>query len=214
MANKETPYKITLSEKEIPTAWYNIQPDLPNQLPPPLSPVTKEPAGPEDLIPLFPMELIKQEMSQEQFIDIPDEVREVYKLYRPSPAAPGVRPGEGSGHACQDILQGRERQPGGQPQAEHRRRPGLLQQEGGVKRICHRDRGRPVGSRPGPRLQVLRDRAAGVHGQGELRAEALQASDDGGLGGRCIRQPHRHDGLGSRGPGRGPGLARAAWGSR
>jgi tryptophan synthase beta chain len=85
MGSKETPYKVTLTEEEMPKAWYNIQPDLPNQLPPPLSPMTKEPAGPEDFIPLFPMELIKQEMSPERFIEIPEEVREVYKLYRPSP---------------------------------------------------------------------------------------------------------------------------------
>lgn len=85
MGSKEMPYKVTLSESEMPTAWYNIQPDLPKQLPPPLSPMTKEPAGPEDFMPLFPMELIKQEMSQERYIEIPDEVREVYKLYRPSP---------------------------------------------------------------------------------------------------------------------------------
>lgn len=85
MGSKEMPYKVTLSESEMPTAWYNIQPDLPKQLPPPLSPMTKEPAGPGDFAPLFPMELIKQEMSQERYIEIPDEVQEVYKLYRPSP---------------------------------------------------------------------------------------------------------------------------------
>jgi tryptophan synthase beta chain len=85
MASKETPYRILLDEKEMPTSWYNIQADLPKPLPPPLHPVTKEPCGPEDLAPLFPMELIKQEVSEERYIEIPEEVREVYKLYRPSP---------------------------------------------------------------------------------------------------------------------------------
>lgn len=85
MAGKEGPYKVLLSESEMPTSWYNIQADLPNPLDPPLSPMTKEPAGPEDFAPLFPMELIKQEMSPERYIEIPEEVREVYKLYRPSP---------------------------------------------------------------------------------------------------------------------------------
>ncbi len=85
MGSKEMPYKVTLSESEMPTAWYNIQPDLPKQLPPPLSPMTKEPAGPEDFAPLFPMELIKQEMSQERYIEIPEEVQAAYRLYRPSP---------------------------------------------------------------------------------------------------------------------------------
>src|SRR5450759_2910596 len=85
MPPKEGPYKGMLSEEEIPTSWYNIQSDLPTPLSPPLHPGTREPLGPEDLAPLFPMELIKQEMSQERYIEIPDEVREVYKLYRPTP---------------------------------------------------------------------------------------------------------------------------------
>ncbi|MBA7505884.1 Tryptophan synthase beta chain [subsurface metagenome] len=77
--------KIILSEKEIPQAWYNIQPDLPEPLAPALHPKTFKPLGPEDLAPLFPMELIKQEVSQERWIDIPDEVLDVYKLWRPTP---------------------------------------------------------------------------------------------------------------------------------
>jgi tryptophan synthase beta chain len=85
MPSKEGPYKVTLAENEIPTSWYNIQADLPEPLPPPLHPGTREPLGPEDLAPLFPMELIKQEMSQERYIEIPDEVLEVYKLFRPTP---------------------------------------------------------------------------------------------------------------------------------
>jgi tryptophan synthase beta chain len=80
-----TDTKITLPESEIPTHFYNIQPDLPTPLPPPLHPVTKEPIGPELLAPIFPMSLIMQEMSQERLIEIPDEVRDIYRLYRPSP---------------------------------------------------------------------------------------------------------------------------------
>jgi tryptophan synthase beta chain len=80
-----TDTKITLPESEIPTHYYNIAPDLPTPLPPPLHPGTKEPIGPEALAPIFPMELIKQEVSQERWIEIPDEVRDIYRLYRPSP---------------------------------------------------------------------------------------------------------------------------------
>jgi tryptophan synthase beta chain len=75
--------KFLLSEKEIPTAWYNILADLPYPPEPYLHPATKEPIGPADLAPLFPMELIKQEVSTERWIEIPDEVLETYKLYRP-----------------------------------------------------------------------------------------------------------------------------------
>ena len=77
--------KITLPESDIPTHFYNIAPDLPSPLPPPLHPATREPIGPEMLAPIFPMMLIQQEASQEPMIEIPDEVREIYRLYRPSP---------------------------------------------------------------------------------------------------------------------------------
>jgi len=77
--------KIILSEKEMPQAWYNILPDLPKPLPPVLHPATKKPVTPEDLLPIFPMSLIQQEFSPERWIEIPDEVRKVYALYRPTP---------------------------------------------------------------------------------------------------------------------------------
>ena len=77
--------RFDLPQSAIPTRWYNIQADLPRPLPPVLHPGTRQPIGPADLAPLFPMELIKQEVSQERFIDIPEEVREIYKLWRPTP---------------------------------------------------------------------------------------------------------------------------------
>jgi tryptophan synthase beta chain len=80
-----TDTKITLRESEIPTHYYNIQADLPTPLPPPLHPGTKEPIGPEALAPIFPMGIIRQEVSQERMIEIPDEVRDIYRLYRPTP---------------------------------------------------------------------------------------------------------------------------------
>jgi len=77
--------KILLSEKEIPTRWYNIQADMPNLPKPPLNPATRQPAGPDDLKPIFPMSLIMQEVSTERWIEIPDEILEIYRLWRPSP---------------------------------------------------------------------------------------------------------------------------------
>lgn len=77
--------KIILPEKELPKAWFNIQPFLPRPLKPPLHPKTGEPIKPEDLLPIFPMALIEQEVTQEPYVPIPEEVREVYKLWRPSP---------------------------------------------------------------------------------------------------------------------------------
>lgn len=83
--------KFLLDEEEIPKAWYNIQADLPTPLDPPLHPGTGEPIGPEALAPIFPMELIKQEVSQERWIRIPKEVRDIYRLWRPTPLYRAVR---------------------------------------------------------------------------------------------------------------------------
>jgi len=77
--------KILLSDSDLPDKYYNIQADMPNPTLPPLHPATKKPIGPDDLAALFPMELVKQEVSKERYIEIPDEVREVYKLYRRTP---------------------------------------------------------------------------------------------------------------------------------
>ncbi len=77
--------KIILTEKEMPKKWYNIMADMPNKPAPPLHPGTKQPVGPDDLMPIFPMSLIEQEMSTERWIDIPEEVMQVYTLWRPSP---------------------------------------------------------------------------------------------------------------------------------
>jgi tryptophan synthase beta chain len=78
--------KFELSEEEIPTSWVNLLADLPGEPPPPpLSPATGEPVGPEDLAALFPMALIEQEVSAEPEIGIPDEVRDIYRLWRPTP---------------------------------------------------------------------------------------------------------------------------------
>ena len=77
--------KIFLPESEIPRQWYNIMADMPTPMEPPLHPGTGQPAGPDDLAPIFPMPLIEQEVSQERFIDIPEEVLEKYLLWRPTP---------------------------------------------------------------------------------------------------------------------------------
>src|SRR5512141_1467026 len=77
--------KYVLSERELPTKWYNIQADLKTPLPPVMHPGTGQPIGPQDLAPLFPMALIKQEVRQERWIEIPDEVRDILRLWRPSP---------------------------------------------------------------------------------------------------------------------------------
>lgn len=77
--------KYLLDEQDIPKDWYNILADLPEPLPPVLHPGTGQPIGPQDLAPLFPMEVIKQEVSTERWIEIPEPVRDIYRMWRPTP---------------------------------------------------------------------------------------------------------------------------------
>src|SRR3954470_6828028 len=81
----DTRHQITLAESDLPTRWYNVLHDLPTPPPPVLHPGTGQPVGPEDLAPLFPLALIMQEVSGDQYVEIPGGVLDVYRLWRPSP---------------------------------------------------------------------------------------------------------------------------------
>ena len=83
--------KIILNETDIPKQWYNILPDLPKPLPPPINPATKEPVKPSELQVLFPKELVRQEFSDIRWINIPEPVRDVYALWRPTPLIRAIR---------------------------------------------------------------------------------------------------------------------------
>ena len=83
--SKKIPNRVYLTEDELPKQYYNIAADMPNKIQPYLHPATFQPVGPQDLAPLFPQELIMQEVSTERYIDIPKEVREIYATFRPSP---------------------------------------------------------------------------------------------------------------------------------
>src|ERR671916_3387139 len=87
------PTKYLLSESDVPTHWVNLLPDLPGEPLPPLSPRTGQPAGPDDLTPIFPMGLIMQEVSPEPLVAIPDAVRDAYRLWRPAPLSRARRLG-------------------------------------------------------------------------------------------------------------------------
>ncbi len=82
---------FVLSQSEIPTHWYNILTDLPEPLPPPLHPATQQPIKPEDMLPIFPENLVMQEFSPERWVEIPEPVREIYALWRPTPLLRAVR---------------------------------------------------------------------------------------------------------------------------
>lgn len=83
--------RFLLGEKDLPQAWYNVAADLPFELPPPIHPGTLKPLQPQDLSHIFPMELIKQEMATKRWIDIPQEVLDIYRIWRPSPLKRAIR---------------------------------------------------------------------------------------------------------------------------
>lgn len=103
--------KFLLQEKDIPTAWYNIVADMENKPLPPLNPKTKEPLKPEDLYPLFAKGLVDQEMNQtDAWIEIPEEVRDMYKIWRPTPLV-ALTDLKSTRHAGSHLLQERKCQP-------------------------------------------------------------------------------------------------------
>ena len=127
--------KYLLNDSEMPTRWYNIVADLPKPPEPVLHPATGQPIGPADLAPIFPMEVIKQEVSAERYITIPEEVQEIYRLYRPSPLIRARRQ-EGTDTPAR-IYYKYEEYPGRLPPSRTRPSPGLLQQaREGVRRIA------------------------------------------------------------------------------
>lgn len=128
--------KFILGEEQIPESWYNVAADLPNPPAPPLHPATLQPIGPEALAPLFPLELIKQEVSQERYIPIPEEVREIYRLWRPTPLVRALRLEKALGTPAQIYF----KYEGASPAGSHKGNTAVAQayynKQEGVKRIA------------------------------------------------------------------------------
>ena len=128
--------KILLPEDQIPRQWYNIIPDMPGPLAPVISPRTMQPVTPDDMLAIFPMALIEQEMSPQRWIDIPDEVREIYKLWRPSPLFRARRLEKALGTPAKIYY----KYEGGSPAGSHKPNTAIPQayynKIGGTKRIA------------------------------------------------------------------------------
>lgn len=151
--------KILLTEKEMPRQWYNIMADMPNKPLPLLNPATGKPVGPEDLSVIFPMELIKQEVSTERYIAIPDEVVDLYYTYPPVATVPwpeALRRPWGQSRIYYKYE-------GGNYSGSHKANTAIPQayynKQEGVRRITT-ETGRPVGQRHELCLQPLRARTA------------------------------------------------------
>ena len=145
-------------------------------------PGTKQPAGPDDLAPLFPMALILQEVSAEPEIEIPEPVRDAYKLWRPTPLYRARRLERALDTPAHIYYKYEGVSPRRVAQAEHRGRPGVRERAGRDQEADDRDRRRPVGLGARVRVPAVRARVRGVDGRLELRPEALPPLDDGDLG--------------------------------
>src|SRR2546427_976674 len=141
----EAAVKILLDERELPKRWYNIQADLPFPGSPPLHPGTRQPIGPQDLAPLFPMELIKQEVSQERYIDIPQPVQEALRLWRPTPLMRATRLERELKTTAKIYYKYEGVSPPGSHKPNTAVAPALLKKAQGTQRPAARDRAGPGG---------------------------------------------------------------------
>ena len=128
--------KVLLSQKDMPTRWYNILPDLPEPLPPYLHPGTGKPLQPQDLAPIFPMSLIKQELSSERWIDIPDGILDVYRIYRPTPLVRAVRLEKALKTRSRIYYKNESVSPAGSHKLNTAIAQAYYNKKEGVKRIC------------------------------------------------------------------------------
>ena len=172
---KDERTRFDLPPEAIPSAWFNLMPDLAQKVQPlpPLNPMTKQPIGPEDLAPLFPMSLIGQEVSSEPWIDIPGPVIDVYRLWRPTPLFRATRLERALDTPARIYFKYEGVSPAGSHKPNTAVPQAYFNKEAGNPADRDRDGRRSVGLRDGDGLQLLRARVHGVHGEGFLRPEAL-----------------------------------------
>ena len=129
-------HKVMLSLNDIPKAWYNVLPDLPEQLPPPLHPGTGKPLTADDLAPIFPMSLIQQEMSTEPWIEIPEEIRDIYQLWRPTPLQRAVKLEKALKTKSRIYFKNESLSPAGSHKPNTAVAQAYYNKKEGVKRLC------------------------------------------------------------------------------
>ena len=128
--------RVDLPLNEIPASWYNVLADLPKPLPPPLHPGTGQPLTPDVLAPLFPMALIEQEMSPERWIPIPAEVRDLYKIWRPTPLVRAVRLEKALKTSCRIYFKNESVSPAGSHKLNTALAQAYYNKLAGVRRLC------------------------------------------------------------------------------
>lgn len=155
MKTENIPYKIYLSESEMPQNWYNVRADMKNKPAPLVNPGTGKPMGFDDLRPVFCDELIEQELDNDTpYIPIPQEIRDFYKMYRPSPLVRAYCLEEKLGTPGEDLLQIRGQQYLRQPQAELAIAQAYYAKKQGLKGVTTETGARSVGHGPFHGLRV------------------------------------------------------------
>ena len=192
--------KYLMGEDRIPHAWYNIVADLPSPPPPVLHPGTGKPVGPDDLAPLFPMALIGQEVSAERHIEIPAPVRDVYRLWRPTPLYRARRLEKALGTGARIFYKYEGVSPAGSHKPNTAVAQAFYNKQEGVTKLSTETGAGQWGSALAFAGAPLRPRGQGLHGQGLLQPEALPPRPDGDLRGQMRRQPEQRDRFGARDP--------------
>ena len=183
--------RIDLPIDEMPRQWYNLAADLPQPPPPPLGP-DGNPIGPEVLAPVFPMNLIEQEVTTERWIDIPEGILEIYARWRPSPLRRAYALEKHLGTPAKIYYKNESVSPAGSHKPNTAVAQAWYNKEFGIKRLTTETGAGQWGSRAGLCLPAARPRVRGLHGAGQLRPEALPQDDDGDLGrAAACRRPHQ-----------------------
>ncbi len=186
-------YRYLLSERDIPKTWYNVIPDLPAPMSPPLHPGTLQPAGPQDLEAIFPHRADRAGGHGGAEHSHPRTGSRHPATVAAHAVAPRDTAGEGAGDSRQNLLQERRSLTRRQPQAQHGHRPGVLQQGRRRQAPDHGNGRGTVGQRAGARLQRVRHGVHGLHGEVQLLSEAASPHHDGMLGREMRSFPQRPD---------------------
>ena len=176
--------RFNLAAEKMPTAWFNALPRLPEPLQPPLHPGTREPVGPDDLAPLFPMALIEQEMSPAPWIDIPGEVLDVLRLWRPTPLVRARRLERALGTPARIYYKDESGSPAGSHKPNTAVPQAFYNQQAGTSAADDRDRRRPVGTALAFACAQYDLECKVYMVRTELRDQALPPGDHGDVGRR------------------------------
>ena len=192
--------KYVLDETRLPEAWYNLAADLPEPPPPVLHPGTGQPVGPDDLAPLFPMQIILQEVATDRYIAIPEEVRSVYRQWRPTPLYRARRLEKALDTPARIYYKYEGVSPAGSHKPNTAVAQAFYNKQEGVTRLTTETGAGQWGSALAFAGARLRARGGRLHGQGVVRPEAVPARADRGVRRARRREPFGRDELGARDP--------------